>query len=173
MFLSKLSTRDMLVLSLLIICSIIFIGHAVSDSGNVENDIIYVKVEEEITKKEVVFKKLSLSPGDSCDYTLIFEREEVTGYDVTFKFEETEELELKNYIYVKMEAHGNVFYEKLLADAFKDGEINLHIDPAKTGGGDIHITYYLPMDVGNEAQRAKSTFKLLVTAVSQKPLDGE
>ena len=173
MFFSKLSTRDMLVLSLLIILSIIFIGHAIANSGYAENDIIYVKVEEEITKKEVVFKKLSLSPGDSCQYTLLFEREEVTGYDVTFKFEETKEMDFKNYVHVKMEANGTVFYDKLLAEAFEDEEVHLRVDPAKTGSGDIHIIYYLPMDIGNEAQSAKSTFKLLVTAVSQRPLEGE
>lgn len=172
MFLSKLSARDMVVLSLLIICSILLIGRMVRGAEHVENDIIYVEVEESVTK-EVIFKKLDLAPGEICDYTLIFDRKEVSGYDVTFEFEETEKLDLKKYVYVKMEADGKVFYDKLLADAFEEGTFYLHIDHDSPEDEEVKITYYLPEDVGNEAQKAKSTFKLLVTAVSRSPIEGE
>ncbi len=172
MYLFKLAPRDMLVLSLLIVCCIAFTGYMVANAEHVENDIINVELHDGVTK-EVVFKKLNLAPGESCGYTLVLEREEVVAYDVTFAFEESEDLKLKNYVYVKMEANGIVFYDKLLADAFEEELINLHVDPADTGSGDIKITYYLPKDVGNEAQKAKSTFKLLVTAMSEKPVEGE
>lgn len=172
MYLFKLAPRDMIVLSLLIICAVLFTGYMISNADHAEGDIINVEIHDGVTK-EVVFKKLDLAPGESCDYTLALEREEVIAYDVTFDFEETENLDLKKYVYVKMEANGKVFYDKLLADAFEEKIINLHVDPAATGSGDIKVTYYLPEDVGNEAQKAKSTFKLLVTAMSEKPVEGE
>lgn len=172
MYLSKLSVRDMLVLSLLIICSIIVTWYMIDNIEHAEGDIVHVQVEDNVTK-EVVFKKLDLAPGTSCDYTLILEREEVVGYDVVFEFEETEELNLKNYVYVKMEICGEVFYEKLLADAFEEESFSIHINHETPEDDDITVTYYLPEDVGNEAQSAKSTFKLLVTATSQAPVEGE
>lgn len=170
MYLFKLATRDMIVLSVLIICCIAFTFHMLSEAEHVENDIITVELDEGVTK-EVVFKKLNLAPGESCDYTLFFEREEVTAYGVTFSFEEEGDLELKNYVYVRLEANGAVIYDKLLAEAFEDEIVNLHVDPAVTGSHGITITYYLPKDVGNEAQKAQSSFKLLVTATTEKPIE--
>lgn len=172
MFFAKLSIRDILVLSFLIICSIIFTAHVVTDAQHVEDDIVHVQVEEGITK-EVVFKKLDLAPGESCEYLLVLERDEVLGYDLTFEFEETEKLDLKKYVYIKMEICGKVFYEKLLADAFEEKTFTMHIDHKTPNDDDITVTYYLPEDVGNEAQKAQSTFKLLVTAVSRTPIEGE
>lgn len=172
MFLSKLSIRDILVLSLLIICSVIFTWHMIDNIERAEGEIVHVKVEDNITK-EVVFKKLDIAPGQSCDYTLVLEREEVTGYDIVFEFEETEKLDLKNYVYIKMEICGKVFYEKLLADAFEEKSFSMHIDHKTPDDDDITVTYYLPEDVGNEAQSAKSTFKLLVTATSTTSEEGD
>lgn len=172
MFFAKFSVRDILVLSFLIICSIIFLAHIVIDAQHIEDDIVYIQVEEGLTK-EILFKKLDLAPGQSCDYVLVLERDEVLGYDLTFEFEETQKLDLKNYVYIKMEICGEVFYEKLLADAFEEKTFTMHIDHKVPDDDDITVTYYLPEDVGNEAQSAKSTFKLLLTAVSQTPIEGE
>lgn len=172
MYLFKLAPRDMLVLSLLIICAVLFIGHMLVNSEHIENDIINVEIQEGVTK-EIVFKKLDLVPGESCSYTLILENEEFVEYDVAFEFEETESFDLKKYVYVKMEANGKVFCDKLLSDVFNEETVYIHIDSTITGSGDIKITYYLPEDVGNEAQKAKSVFKLLVTATSLEPITGE
>ena len=172
MFLSKLAPRDMVVLSVLIILAILFTHNMVKTTEHVENDIINVEVHEGITK-EVVFKKLDLAPGQSCDYTILLDREEAISYDITFEFDETEKLDLKKFVRVKMETNGETFYDELLADAFEDEVLYLHIDHTKPQSDEIKITYYLPEDVGNEAQKAESIFKLLVTAVSKTPLEGE
>ena len=116
--------------------------------------------------KEVVFKELSIAPGQSCEYNLILEREDAVPCDITFDFEETQNLDLKKYVYVKMESDGEVFYDKLLADAFADKEFHLRLEAKKEKQQTITVTYYLPQDVGNEAQNAKSVFKLLVTATT-------
>ena len=172
MYISKLSPRDMIVLSLLIICVIVFALLGWFKTVYVENDVINVALKDGVTK-EVVFKKMDIAPGESCEYTLILEHEEFVEYDVVFEFEETENLDLKKYVYVKMEVDGNVFCDKLLADVFNEESIHLHVDPTITGSGDIKITYYLPQDVGNEAQKTKTAFKLLVTASSKETMFGE
>ena len=172
MFFSKFSVRDLLVLSLLTICCVIFTWQMLERAERVENDIINVEVREGI-KKEVVFKKLDLAPGDSCDYTILLDREENVSYEVSFQFQEMKELDLKKYVYVKLETHDVVFYEGLLADAFEDEAVTIHIDHTKDKCDEIKVTYYLPEEVGNEAQSAKSEFMLLVTADGVSPLEGE
>lgn len=165
MFHIKLTARDFLFLAFLVICIIIFALHYRAFVGFGSDNIINIEVKDGMSK-EVVFKELSLAPGQSCEYKMVLNREKKIAYDLTFEFEEAENLDLKEYVYVKMETKGEVFFEKLLADAFKEGTFKLFVEAGEAGEDDIMITYYLPAEIGNEAQNAKSVFKLLVTAES-------
>ena len=129
------------------------------------------ETEQEIDSTEESEEETETEESEKVEETKTEESEEVEKAEEGS--EETENLDLKKYVYIKMEICGKVFYEKLLADAFEEKTFTMHIDHKTPDDDDITVTYYLPENVGNEAQKAQSTFKLLVTAVSRTPIEGE
>ena len=169
MFLKKLPTKDMVVLGFLTIIVAVLAVFMITIADN--DNIIRVDIADGVSK-EVTFNRVALAPGESCDYTLLLELEEVVPYDITFDFTELKNVNLKNYVYVKIIANNHVVCDKLLADIFKEDTIHLHVDPAEIGSEKIEVIYYMPLGVGNEAQRTRASFSLYVKATSE-PVEEE
>lgn len=113
----------------------------------------------------VDFKALGLLPGDDISYTLRVKSEEKQKYKMTLKFNETDtEQKLKDFVYVRIEMGDEVIYEKLLADSFTDEALSLDVDFTNVKKNEFRITYYMPEEVGNEAQNAEAFFELHITA---------
>ena len=149
-------------LSLLIIVGVglttYFLLHSERDA-----DLIRLDLENE-ESQEIVFRALTLLPGGSRTYTLSLFCEVADEYDVTLQFSETEDRALKDYVYAKIEVGGETLCDRLLSDLFGEGAT---VFPCAFGSGesvDVKITYYMPEEVGNEAQNAEVDFELLITA---------
>lgn len=110
------------------------------------------------------FEELCLIPGEEVAYTLELNANKADAYDVTFDFVETEERTLKNYARVRIEAGEEVLYDELMATAFEDTNIKIPVDFDEEKNTELTIVYYLPIDVGNEAENAQAVFELLITA---------
>lgn len=131
------------------------------NSGNV----IEVEVQNGETQS-VEFENLCLIPGEECLYVIELSSDIADEYEISLKFEETQEDALKNFAYAKIEANGETVCDKLLADLFGGEEILLYCD-LKDGGREITITYYIPENVGNEAQNSGAVFDLSITASNE------
>ena len=55
----------------------------------------------------------------------------------------------------------------MLATAFEGEGIDLHVDLTRAKHQELIITYYMPLEVGNEAQNAEAIFDLLITATNE------
>lgn len=112
----------------------------------------------------VKFDDLCLLPGESSGYTLSFSGEYSKEYNVKLRFGDmAPEQALKHYARLRLEQDGEVLYDELLSDTFEGDAIKLKMKLiGKTQ--DIEVRFYLPADVGNEAQGAEADFELLITA---------
>lgn len=113
------------------------------------------------------FENLCLIPGESCSYTFRLKGDVAKEYDVHLRFEETEEKTLKNFAFVRIETNGTVLCDELMETAFEGEGIELHVDLSQAKQQDLIITYYMPLEVGNEAQNAEAIFDLLITATNE------
>ena len=113
------------------------------------------------------FEHLCLIPGESCTYTLHLRGDGVSKYDVCLQFVETEEKTLKHFTYIRIESNGVVLCDELMEKVFEGDGIELQVDLRRTKQQDVTITYYMPLEVGNEAQNAEAFFDLLITASNE------
>ena len=150
--------------SLLIITAVILTWVNLAES----DDIDAVTFSLEDGKTEILtFENLSLIPGDECVYKVQLKGDNPKAYNVNFDFKEHFDMDLKQFARVKMVADGVEFYDGLLAEAIDKDDINLHIGFDMEDDVRLEITYYLPIDVGNEAKNASAVFDLRITATNE------
>ncbi|MBR2466749.1 MAG: hypothetical protein IKB38_07480 [Clostridia bacterium] len=131
-----------------------------------ERNVIEVRLRDRETQT-VKFENLCLLPGEECEYTLKLEPDGIEQCDLKIDFIETKERTLKNFAYVRIEADGTVIFDDLMARAFDGEPIILPVDFDSGKNAELTVTYYLPLDVGNEAQSAEAIFELQLTASNE------
>ena len=117
--------------------------------------------------ESIKFDTLALVPGDSCEYTIKLHREGAKRYDLSLQFKETQEKTLKNFARVKISCGDEVLCDELLATVFENSAIVLPVDFKDDKNTELTITYYLPLEVGNEAKNAEADFELHLTASNE------
>ena len=161
---SKLMRIILVAGSALIIVGVSLMGWMLETED--ERGVIEVKLEDGKTES-LVFKNLTLVPGDECEYIIQLEKTSASKYDLELDFVETEEKTLKNYAYVKIIANGEVICDELLATVFENDNIVLPVNFDEGKNTELKIVYYLPIEVGNEAKKAEAVFELLLTASNE------
>lgn len=124
---------------------------------------IQVEIEDGETT-EVEFEKLGLLPGQSTEYTLYLSSSDGPTKTVHFDFHETSDSPLADFVYVKMIFNGEVICDALLADVMTDAPITFEADLSTGEQHEVTIIYYMPEEVGNEAEGAEAWFDLYITA---------
>lgn len=112
----------------------------------------------------VEFEKLGLVPGQSIEYTLYLSSSSGPTKTVHFDFYETADSPLKDYVYVKMLFDGEVICDALLSDVMTDNSISFEADLSSGDQYEVTVIYYMPEEVGNEAEGAEAWFDLYITA---------
>lgn len=115
----------------------------------------------------VKFENLCLIPGEECEYTLRLKSDGVNQCDLKIDFVETKERTLKNFAYVRLESDGKVICDDLMANIFDGEALSLAADFESADFIELTVKYYLPLDVGNEAQNAEAIFELQLTASNE------
>ncbi len=161
---SKLMRIILIAGSVLIIVGVSLMGWMLATED--ERGVIEIKLEDGKTES-LAFEDLTLVPGEECEYTIQLEKTSASKYDLELDFVETEEKTLKNYARVKIVANGNVISDELLADAFENEKIFLHVDFDEGKNTELKIVYYLPIEIGNEAKNTEAAFDLLLTASNE------
>ena len=114
------------------------------------------------------FENLSLVPGQSCEYEVELAGKGAAQYDLLLDFVESEDSSLKHYARVKIIADQSAIYDELLTTALESEALHLPVDFAENRNTQLKIVYYLPLEVGNEAQKAETNFALRITASNER-----
>ncbi len=163
-------TKNLFIRIALIACSTLILTGAVLSayfliSAN-QKQIIKIEIEDSSTENGVLvpFEHLGLAPGEECSYTLIVDVKDANQYDLALAFYEKADGALADYAHVRVESNGEVLRDQRLAELFEDNLLTMHVDLRGKKRERVKITYYLPAEVGNEAQGAEAVFELLVSA---------
>ncbi len=116
----------------------------------------------------VAFEDLALLPGEQTKYEIELKGEIETECEVTLSFEEKSDKTLKHYVYAKVEHNGEVIADKSLSELFEGEVFKFKSDLTKGKISTLTITYYMPADVGNEAENAEADFVLHITAANEE-----
>ncbi len=116
---------------------------------------------------ELSVEELCLIPGEEVAYTIKLNSNKADRYDLRLDFEELEEKTLKNYARVKIASGDKILYDELLATAFDEENLAFPVDFEKEINTEFILVYYLPIDVGNEAENAQAVFDLQITASNE------
>ncbi len=114
----------------------------------------------------VEFEKLGLIPGESTEYKINLSTEAGTTDCIYINFDETQDSPLKDFVKAKISINGEVICDELLSVLFNADDITYAVD-LNSADCEIVIVYYMPLEVGNEAENAEAWFNLLVTAEFQ------
>ena len=117
-------------------------------------------IDVDIDGGKIKFENLAMLPGESCEYKVRLKGDRAKKYDLNLNFVELEEKTLKNYARVRIEADGEIICDELLVTVFEAENINLPVDFSEGKNTELKITYYLPIDIGNEAKNAEAIFEL-------------
>lgn len=156
----KTANVILIVLSALILIGVILTVYLMTADKN----IIKVSIDSE-EAQEINFTDLELRPGESCEYTLIFRDTLNARYLVELDFRDCEPTyTLKDYARLRIEHGGEVLCDDSLSSVFAGEALKLTVDFSEDKKNEFKIIYYMPEDVGNEAQNAEADFTLFVTA---------
>ena len=117
----------------------------------------------------VDFEDLAMLPGESTEYKIKLKGEIEAECNVTLEFKEKgDNNTLKDFVYVRVEYEGKVLCDKLLADVL-DGKRIKFVGDFRDGRRDnIKITYYMPIEVENEAENAEANFSVHISVVNEE-----
>lgn len=109
--------------------------------------------------------ELNLKPGEDCEYNVNLKSKATGDYKISLDFTEITYSELKNFINVEIIVRDDEIYTKTLSELL-DGEENTEFICSLKGdvATRIHIRYYMPQEVGNEAQGKVADFNVVLTA---------
>ena len=158
----------LIVSSVLIIVGISLMGWMLATSE--ERNVIKIRLKDGKTET-IEFKGLGLIPGESCEYTIELKGDQSLKYDLSFDFAEAEsedEMTLKLYAYVRISSGDEVLYDDLLVNAYENDSIAFPVDFREDLNTELTVTFYLPIEVGNEAKNAEAIFDLLLTASNEE-----
>lgn len=164
-----MTKKKLMQIGVIVLSIMILIGIALSiylHTASKRKNIININIDGNETKN-VEFKNLSMVPGEKIEYIINLKSEVVKECKVTLRFQEIEEQNLKNYVYVQIETNDEKISEQLLKNLLEDKEIVIPVDFTKEKKKEIKISYYLPEEVGNEAQNAEASFELLITTTNE------
>ncbi len=134
-------------------------------------DVITVQMEhlvEEETDQTISFTALSLYPGAECTYTLELVGEAGTVYDLFISFTD-EGSSLTEYLYARLVLDGSVLCNEPLSTLLSDGWMSSLTVTARGETLPLTVTYYIPYEIGNEAQGAEASFLLSLRAEHGDP----
>lgn len=163
MAVTNMIKRKVINVTLIVMSVVILIGVALTIYFSTsDRHIIKISIEPDQTQA-IRFEELYLRPGENCEYILSLSSEQAEVYRLVLCFEDQDPtLTLKDYAYVRMEKGGEVLCDIRLSEAFEQAIIECSADFTDNKKDDVKIIYYIPENVGNDAQNAEADFKLLV-----------
>lgn len=119
---------------------------------------------EGVTQERLEFEALSLSPGQSREYTVNVSGGMDCPYAISLAFTQTAESTMRDFVNVKVYANGELLADSSLASLFAGETIALSHTFGKDETLGITVRYEMPESVGDEAQGTSASFDLVMTA---------
>lgn len=129
-------------------------------------EVIRVSIRENEVQT-VEFENLCLLPGESCAYSISLRSKKGQEGDLMLQLVEIEDKNLKHFAYVRLESQGEILCDQLVADAFADETMVLPVDFSEKRYTDLIVTFYMPSEVGNEAENAEAIFELQIVVSNE------
>ena len=161
---NRIKQITLIVLSVLILIGVALMAWSLATADDRNN--IDLELSEGITET-ITFENLCLLPGDEASYHLNLKDDNARKYSLLFDFVEKEDKGLKNFVRVKIASGDTVLYDELLATAIAADSIIFDVNFKERVNTQLDITYYLPLEVGNDAKNAETLFELLLTATNE------
>ena len=116
----------------------------------------------------VSFEDLALIPGQSAQYTVKLKPGLSSTCTLGLDFVEVgSQNSLKDYARVRVMAKDTVLYDESMAIAFEKEGLVFPVNFLMRQNTELEIIYYLPIEVGNEAENAEAAFELHLTAYNE------
>lgn len=123
-----------------------------------------VELESEgVTTKELAYSAENFLPGQTREYALTVHCGEAGEFSVAFSAKSTGEGTLWKYLGIEIVC-GEVSKEVALTELFEGSSLGFDISLQEDAPMRFTIRYKMPLDVGNEAQKERADFVLLLTA---------
>lgn len=115
--------------------------------------------EEGVTESILSVKELKLNPTESREYSINLVCTASGTYEITLDYEEKSDGGMKHFIEVTVKANESIVYEGGLQELLdSDKKIVFESELHEKEQLPISISYHMPREVGNEAQRTYADF---------------
>ncbi len=153
------------------LCGLIITGAGLSVyfvTNTDRRDVVRVELKEAETER-ITFDARGLLPGQDVGYGISLHTNLSETSDVLIAFEEAPQTAggLKDFVWVRLVRDGKTFYEAPLASAFAQEAILLEQDITSGETISLEVIYYMPKEIGNEAQGLDGRFTLSVCASNE------
>lgn len=120
-------------------------------------------------QKTIRFDGLALIPGEEREYEASLRSDIPGDYVLLLDFvEDGENNTLKQFAYARIKIGDEVICDERLSELFDGDLIEISTYLSKKVGCDIKITYYMPAEVGNEAENATADFKIIISSAKER-----
>ena len=119
------------------------------------------------------FSELDLIPGESAEYDVNLHSEMAVDAFVSLEFKRVDEIaegiaKLENYAYARITRGDEVLCDSLLSELLNnETRVTFECAIGANDHSNLKITYYMPSEVGNEAQNAEASFEMIITATNE------
>ena len=110
----------------------------------------------------------ALLPGEEASYLVRMNGKRGVSCELLLSFSQLEDKGLAQYAFVRIEQGDKVVCDTPLSTALEGGQTALSLEFAKGRTEELKITYYMPAEVGNEAENTAAVFELNVTAINHE-----
>ncbi len=129
-----------------------------------DNFVQDVELESEgVTTKELAYSAENFLPGDTREYALTVHCAEAGEFSVSFSSKSTGTGVLWQYLDIEI-VYGELSKEVAFAELFEGSALNFDVTLEEEVPMRFTIRYKMPLGVGNEAQKERADFVLLMTA---------
>ncbi|MBE6655512.1 MAG: hypothetical protein E7609_01410 [Ruminococcaceae bacterium] len=153
------------------LCSLIITGAGLSVyfvTNTDRRDVVRVELNDEETER-ITFNAEGLLPGREVGYDISLHTNLSGTSSVSIGFEEETQTAggLRDFVWVRLVNEGRTLYEATLTDALTSGSVTLEEDLASGETITLGVLYYMPREIGNEAQGLDAEFTLSVCASNE------
>ena len=131
---------------------------------HVPSDVFEVEFSDKQMEQTLSFSDLCVIPGDKTEYTIKVGNYVKSRFDLHLIFSETMEGNLDEFLRVRVSANGRVLSDELLCDMFEMQSLDIPFSLENGETFKLTITYYMPLEVSNDAQNAQTAFDLTIKA---------
>ena len=117
--------------------------------------------------------ELSLLPGTSQSYSVEMKCMAENTYAIKISFEETVDSPLRDFTFVEVSLNGTSLGKVLLDDLLEGKTFDTECQLKASSAAVLELCYTMPLEVGNEAERAAASFDVTISVVADNGIEAK